>query len=397
MDHTLSQKSNLFGATLLVSGCCIGAGMIGFPVVNALAGFIPSTLAMILCYLFATGTGLLILEATLWFDKKVNLLSLVQFTLGRFVKGVTWFLFLFLFYCLFVAYIDGGGQLFAGVLSSLFHHEVPHIIGTLLCVLFVGLSTYAGARAVSGFSRLFILGLMICYCGMVSMALSHVNTAQLTHVNWQAALATLPILLVSFGYQNLVPTLVYYVRKNVNAVRFAIFVGNLIPFAIYFLWNLTILGILPENDGAVLSKIVNQSDMVTGLLEKASQSASVLRFAKAFSFFAILTPFMANTLAFVDFLKDGFKLTAPSKYDILIYALVLLPPTLLTFIYPRLFLKALGLAGGFADVLLFGVIPVLVVWTGRYVKKVEASYRVAGGKILLAVILLLCIGILIVR
>lgn len=394
MKGSVTEKSHLFGATLLITGCCIGAGMIGFPVVNALAGFIPSTLAMIICYFFATGTGLLLLEATLWFDKKVNLLSMARFALGKPGKIITWFLFLFLFYCLFVAYIDGGGQLFTGLLSALFQSPVPRLAGIITCVLFIGVSSYGGARAVSGMSRVFILGLAISYCALISIAFSHIETKQLLHINWGATLATLPILLVSFGYQNLVPTLIYYVKKNVNTLRFAIFIGNLIPFVIYFLWNFTILGILPETDASSLAKIISQTDMVTGLLEKASQSPSVLFFAKTFSFFAILTPFMANTLAFVDFLKDGFKITSKSKYDVFIYGLVLIPPTILSLFYPRLFLKALGFAGGLADVLLFGVIPSLIVWIGRYVKKMEGPYRVAGGKFFLAVIFLLSLSIL---
>jgi hypothetical protein len=48
-------------------------------VVGAMAGFIPSTLVMLLCYFFATGTGLLMLEATLWFDQRVNLISMAGF------------------------------------------------------------------------------------------------------------------------------------------------------------------------------------------------------------------------------------------------------------------------------------------------------------------------------
>lgn len=397
MKQTIKEKSNLFGATLLITGCCIGAGMIGFPVVNAVAGFIPSTLAMIVCYIFATGTGLLILEATLWFDKKVNLLSMARFALGKSGKIITWLLFLFLFYCLFVAYIDGGGQLFTGLLSTLFQSPVPRLAGIITCVVFIGVSSYGGTKAVSGMSRVFILGLAVSYCTLISLAFSSIDTKQLLHINWRATLATLPILLVSFGYQNLVPTLIYYVRKNVSTLRCAIFIGNLIPFIIYFLWNFTILGILPETSIAGLEKIVSQTDMVTGLLEKASESASVLFFAKTFSFFAILTPFMANTLAFVDFLKDGFKITSTSKYDLGMYALVLVPPTILTLFYPHLFLKALGFAGGLADVLLFGVIPALIVWIGRYVKKVESPYRVAGGRFFLGFIILLSLSILFLR
>ncbi len=96
------KTKGLFGAILLIAGCCIGAGMIGLPVRSAMAGFMPSSIAMILCYLFTTVTGLLLLEATLWFEHQVNLPSIVEITLGKVGKAITLVLFLFLFYCLFV-------------------------------------------------------------------------------------------------------------------------------------------------------------------------------------------------------------------------------------------------------------------------------------------------------
>ena len=70
---------------------------------------------------------------------------------------------------------------------------------------------------------------------------------------------------------------------------------------------------------------------------------------------------------------------------------------LVTFYYPHLFLKALGFAGGFADVLLFGVLPVLIVGVGRYVKGVQGPYQVAGGKLFLGFILLLSVGVLLIK
>lgn len=396
METTLVKRENVISATLLVAGCSIGAGMIGLPVVSALAGFIPSTLAMILCYFFATGTGLLLVEATLWFDHKVNLVSLADFALGKFGKLVTWSLFLFLFYCLFVAYIEGGGQLFSGVLSAIFDTPVSREVGILTCVSLVGASVYAGINAVSGMNRLFMLFLAASYCTLIILGAPHINSNQLLFIDWKATLTVIPILLVCFGYQNLVPTLTYYVKKDIQVVRFAIFVGNMIPFLVYFLWNFVILGLLPE-DYSVLAKVAGQNEMVTGLLAQASQSQAVLVAVQTFSFFAILTPFMGNTLAFVDFLKDGLKMNSQSKYNILIYALVLIPPMLLTLSYPHLFLKALGLVGGLADVMLFGILPVLIVYTGRYIKKVESSYQVAGGKLFLAAILFVSVSVLLIR
>ncbi|MBA2728280.1 MAG: hypothetical protein H0U49_08940 [Parachlamydiaceae bacterium] len=77
--------------------------------------------------------------------------------------------------------------------------------------------------------------------------------------------------------------------------------------------------------------------------------------------------------------------------------LVLVPPTLLTLLYPHLFLRALGVAGGFADVLLFGVLPVTIVWIGRYYKNAKRPFTAPGGKLFLIAILLFSLGFLTIR
>ena len=390
MSLAIAKEGNAMGATLLITGCCLGAGMIGLPVVSAIAGFIPTTLAMVVCYLFATGSGLLILEAVLWFDQRVNLLSMAEFALGKSGKAVTYSLFLFLFYCLFIAYMDGGGRLIAHMLSHLFFMPVSRELGIFLCAGFVGAIVYAGTTVVSAVSRLFLFILAFSYCALLAFGFPYVQGEKLLYANLKEALVPIPVLLVCFGYQNLIPTLTYYVGRNINALRTAIFVGNLIPFLIYFLWNFVILGILPDAGSIPISEA---NTMVTDLLERASESGSVLIFANVFSLFAILTPFMANTMAFVDFLKDGLKTSS----ELVVYALIFVPPALLTLFYPHLFLKALGLVGGCADVLLFGVLPVFIVWIGRYVKQIKGSYRVPGGKLFLIAILLLSAGFLLIR
>jgi tyrosine-specific transport protein len=393
------HASNTLGATLLVTGCCIGAGMIGLPVVSALAGFMPSFFAMLLCYLFTTGTGLLLLEATLWFDQKVSLLSIAQFALGKGGKIITCALFLFLFYCLFVAYIDAGGQLFANILGALFHINVSREAGILTFVAIAGGISCAGALLIDRLNRLFMIGLIVSYGVLISFGLSQVETERLLYVDTSAALATLPILLICFGYQNLVPSLTHYLRRNVKAIRSAILIGNFIPFVVYFVWNFVILGLLPSPNEAPLQQVVNENELVSGLLENAAHSTSVIVFVKAFSLFAILTSFIPNALSFIDFLKDGFKTASmpASLKRLLICGLVLIPPTVCSLLFPHLFLKALGLAGGFADVLLFGILPAVIVYIGRYVKKIEGPYTVPGGKILLACIVVLSLCFLLIR
>jgi tyrosine-specific transport protein len=392
MNLVLAKEKNTLGATLLVTGCCIGAGMIGLPISSLMAGFLPSSVAMALSYLFTTGTGLLLLEATLWFDQKVNLLSIVQFALGKKGKVLTGTLFLLLFYSIFIAYMDGGGQLFASFLSAAFNHPVSREAGIFLSVSLTGAIIYAGTQTVDRINRGLMIGLATSYLVMVIIGMSHIKFDRLLHIDWKASLATLPILFICFGYQNLVPSLTYYLKKNVQALRFAIVVGNLIPLFFYLLWNFVILGMVPTTNSF-------RPDMVSNLLQNAAQSASVLFAVQAFTFFALFTSFLAVAISFVDFFKDGLKLPSISKkmYEFVIYALVFGPPMLFSLSYPHVFLKALEFAGGIVDVILFGMLPALVVWIGRYAKKMQGPYTVPGGKLFLGLMLLLSATFLLLR
>jgi len=393
----MSQKGNLFGATLFIAGCAIGAGTVALPLVSALAGFIPSAFAMILAYSFAVVTGFFLMEAVLWFEERVHLTTLAKFALGTVGQGIAWFFFLFLFYCLFIAYMEGGGQLFSQMLSFTFQRDFPREVGIFIFVFFVGGLVFLGTHAVSYISRIFMLGAVIAYAALITLGLPHVEKEALLVRNWSAVFATIPILLICFGYHILIPTLTHYVKRNVQILKKAILIGNAIPFFVYLLWNFVILGILPDLSRSTLENIVHQGSLVTALLEKASQSQSILFFASTFSLFAILTPFMACSIAFVDFLKDGFKQFPKFQREPLLFAIIFTPPMLCSLVYPNLFISALSFAGGFFDVVLFGLIPVLIVWVGRYKKGMQGPYLTPGGKPLLIVVMLFCLLVLTYR
>ena len=124
-DSPIVPKSHIFGAILLVAGCCIGAGMLGLPVLTSVAGFKPSLLMFFLSWLFMFCTGLLLLEANLFFKDEVNIVSMAERTLGTFGKISAWLIFGFLFYCLLVAYISGSGSLVSSFAEIWFDIEIP--------------------------------------------------------------------------------------------------------------------------------------------------------------------------------------------------------------------------------------------------------------------------------
>ncbi|MES2345429.1 MAG: aromatic amino acid transport family protein [Chlamydiota bacterium] len=377
------KKESTFGAVLLVAGCCIGAATIGLPVVSVVSGFFPSSLMMFFSYLFTTGMGLLLLEATLWFEHKVNLLSIAQFTLGRLGKTITGALFLFLFYGIFVAYLDAGGQLLEQALG------VPKQAAMCLCVILVSATIYKGVRSVDLINRILMAGLLLSYLLLVTMGLSDMQLKNLEHKNWLASLGTLPILFICFGYQNLVPSLACYLQKNIQQIRTAIILGNMIPFLFYLLWNFVVLGMISDPRSNL-----DRSTIVTDLLIQANQSKSIIYLVNIFSLFGLFTSFITIGISFIDFIKDAFK-SPPSK--LVLHSLVLLPPLFICFIYSDLFLLALNFAGGFIDILLFGMLPISFVWIGRYKKGAQGSYQVKGGKGFLIIMLLLCITLIAIR
>lgn len=393
MSAGTTSNKKIFGGTMLVTGCCIGAGMIGLPILSALTGFMPSVVAMLFCYIFTTISGLLLVEATLWFDGRVNLPSIVEFALGKAGKIATITLFAFLFYCLFVAYLDAGGNLFTEMLSYVLRMPVSHNIGVITCMLYVALIAYTGAKATDSCNRIMLVGMIASYFILVAVGLPHVQQENLGFTNWSAVFGVVPILLLCFGYQNLVPTLVYYLQKDVKAIRIAIIIGNFIPFIVYFLWNYIILGMLPLNHAST----GNDAEMVAGLLSRAATpSVSVIFFIKSFSLFALLTSFLPSAVSFVDFLKDGLGKFLHQKVsnDLPIFFLVFLPPTICALIYPSIFLRALSFAGGFIDVLLFGILPALVVLIGRRLRTINTTYQVLGGILTPVIVLITCVILL---
>lgn len=394
MELALAKKESVFGATLLVAGCCIGAGMLGLPVVSASAGFVPASIGMLLSYFFATSTGLILLEATLWFDEKVSLLSIAQFAFGKTGKYLACLLFLFLYYCLFVAYIDGGGQIFASVISHFIETQKAKELGIVLCALAIVVFSYFGTLISDLVNRVLMVGLAGAYIALISFGLPFVKLENLKGMHWTNVLQAMPIFLVCFGYQNLVPSLTFYLRKNVAKVRFAIMIGNFIPLTVYFLWNFVILGLLPEEMHAITGR-----ELASELLEGVSPSQSVSIYINIFSVLAIFTSILPNAISFLDFLEDGmrhFKASNETKH-LMTLGVFLIPPLTFSYFIPHLFLKALSFAGAFADVLLLGILPVTFVWIGRYKMHLESSYTVRGGRALLILIFIMSLLILITR
>lgn len=380
----LTHFNRTFGAILLIAGCCIGAGMLGLPLVIAAAGFVPSSLAFIACWIFMASTGLLLLEANLWFEEGIHLMTLAERTLGKAAKVFVTLCFGFLFYCLLVAYLGGGGELIAEFLTHYFGFELNPFSGSLALVIIFGIVLYKGTAEVDVVNRFLMIGLGLSYAGLVVLGVPHMKFEHLKGCSWECAIPALPAMIISFGYHNLVPSLTTYLKGNAKSLRLAILVGSAIPLVFYLIWDGIIIGMLAGHQD--LQGAIDSGSMITKLVRETVGSSLVADLMHFFAFFALVTSFLGVSMSFVDFLADGLKIKRTHSGSLLLVAMVLLPPCVFAYLYPTIFLTALNYAGAFGAVLLFGVIPVMMVWKGRYIEKRLGERFVPGGKISLSLL-----------
>lgn len=392
-NHEIKAGSTL-GAVLLIAGCCIGAGMLGLPVISALAGFKPSLLMFLLSWLFMTSTALLLLEVNLWFSEEVSIVSMAGRTLGVAGKVVSWGCFLFLFYALGVAYIAGSGELVSSFVLQLTGVAVPNWVGSSAISLLFGVCVYLGTKTVDIFNRMLMAGLIGSYVLLVTLGAPHVRLEYLDHKNWAAAPFVLPVMIISFGFHNLIPSLSTYLKWDVKRLRMAVISGSVLALVIYLIWEWLILGLAPVHSEGNLHQVLDEGEMATHFLKSAIGASWVVDAAQYFAFFAIVTSFLGNSLSFVDFLSDGLKLKKEGMRKILLCLLVIAPPFVLSLIYPHVFLIAINMAGAFGAVILFGVLPALMAWSARYHQGSSQQQMLPGGKAALAAIIIFAVWLI---
>ncbi|MBS0623593.1 MAG: tyrosine transporter [Verrucomicrobia bacterium] len=350
------KKGSIFGGALLVAGTATGGGMLALPVLTAQGGFFPALLIYLVCCAFMIATGILLVDVFLWSPKEVNLISMANMTLGRFGKAAAWVLYLFLFVSLTVAYLSGGGEL----LVSLFH--LPAWLGPIAFALLFTPVVWVGPWVVDKINVVFMAGLILSFLAFVSIGFSHVQPVRLVDHHWPSALFATPVVFTAFGYQSLVPTLTDYLGRNRRAVYAAIVAGLAVPLVIYIIWEGLILGLVSAED---LKAARVMGCTAVAPLKTALGISWVYGIGQAFAFFAIVTSFWGVSLAGLDFLADGLRVKKTGWNRLGLLLLIIVPPLVFSTANPCLFLHALHYAGGIGSALLFGFLPIMMIWIGK--------------------------------
>jgi tyrosine-specific transport protein len=370
---------NVIGGAFLVAGTSIGAGMLGLPVLTGIGGFGPSILVYLLCWFFMTCTGLLFLEICLKMPPNANLVSMATTYLGLPGKVMAWVLYLFLFYCLSVAYVSGGGG-FLREWLGLGSFTSAGILFVLLFAPFV----CCGTKFVNRLNIFLMIGLIGTYFLFVFFSISRVNLNLLGEVHWGPAILALPIIFTSFSYQGIIPSLTSYLQRDAKKIRLAIILGTTLTFFTYLFWEFLILGIVPI-DGLMKARALGQTAVQP--LREQVPFGPIVFLGEAFGFLAIATSYLGVTLGLFHFLEDGLKLTKKIGEKFFVGIVTFLPPLAISLAKPGIFLSALTYAGGIGCAVLLGLLPTVMVWKARN-RRQAGPEILPGGKLVLSALAL---------
>jgi tyrosine-specific transport protein len=372
----MENRGTTAGGALLVAGTSIGGGMLALPVWTSLTGFIPSMVVYSLCWLFMVCTGLLFVEITQWMKRGANIVSMAEFTMGRTGRLAAWGLYLFLFYSLSLAYIVGCGDL----LVQFSYGYVPENMGPVIFVLLFAPIVFAGTVVVSRINSLLMVGLGASFLAFIVLGFQFVEVDKLLYRDWSYATTALPIAFTAFAYQGLVPTLVDYMNGDVRRTRMAIVIGSAVTLLTYLCWQWLIQGIVPTYGPGGLAEALAAGSNAVKPLKSFIDVPAVYYIGEVFAFCALVTSFFGVALGLLDFLADGLKVEKTAAGKLFLCALLFIPPLLVAYTHPHLFLVALDYAGGYGCALLLGLLPIMMVAIGRYKMRLVAPEVLPGGK-----------------
>lgn len=389
----LSRK---FGAAMIISGTCIGAGLLAIPATVASCGFLIGSILIICIWALMTFTALVLAEVNLKMDDGANFVEMTSQTLGPIGVVIIWVCYVLLLYSLIAAYIVGGGSLISTTLSSL-DISLSEKTTCIIFILILGVFIYISTRIIDHINKIMFSGKLLAFLLLVAILIPHVS---LDHLSYQIKnpnfiWVEFPILLTSFGFHHIIPTLRTYVGSNKRSLRQAIIIGSSIPLVVYLLWIFATLGSLPvTTPSGILGK--HSCEITSVIIDHFSTSSGYIStISFLFGFFALATSFLGVALGLFDFNRSTYKISKNiHKHKILAFIITFLPAYIYATAYLNGFKTALGYASIFVAVLQVAL-PVMMLWVINYRKqKALVSSSITALLIVIIAIVIIAIQIL---
>lgn len=352
----MKKQPSLLGGASIITGVCVGAGMLGLPMSGAGAWTGWTLAAITFTMITMTLSGWLLLEVYQDHPIRASFNTVTQAVLGKHINIINNLAVYFVGGILLYAYITASGEILQNLAKPyLDFGEMSASIWSVIFVAIFSFFVWHSTRLVDRISVVLVLFMAISFGLSISGLISHVDTATLWDLSNENAsyakysLAVLPIALTSFGYHHSVSSMRAYYGEEHRA-KWAIAGGTFIALILYLLWVISVFGVLPRESFA---PILASNDDLGVLLQYISERVDARQISQtihAFSIVAILSSFIGVGLGTFDFLADFFGFADDKVGRSKSWAVTFLPPLIFSLLSPLGFLKAIGYAGAIATI-----------------------------------------------
>lgn len=388
---SFSRKPRILGGALIIAGSMIGAGMFSLPIVTSGMWFSWSLLILIAAWFCMYSGGMYLLETNLCYQPSDSFDTLARDTLGQTGRILNGLSVAFVLYILTYAYVSGGSSVVSHSLEMVAGIQLDASISALLFATVFGVFVIAGTGAVDRISTIMFGGMVLSFLTFCNGLLMSANSDMLfPRLPMSETLpyipSAIPFLVVSFGFQNCVPSLVKYFGKEPVQLYRAILFGTLITLMFYLVWQVSILGNLNRDAFPAIQAAGGNIAHLIVALESSGVSLKVSLFLQLFSHLAVATSFIGVALGLFDYIADLFGFANDLRGRLITGLITLVPPTVLAIKWPDGFMIAISYAGVCATIFAL-IVPVLMAAVCR-ARGMSGGYRVVGGYARMGLVLL---------
>ena len=280
------MKSKFFPALAVLVGTTIGAGFLGIPYVVSKSGFLPGLAYLLFVTVFMLFVKFYLGEVILRTNGNHQLTGYAERYLGKTGKYMMFFAMIFGIYSGLIAYLIGEGK----SLSYIFFADtgLSFYFSILFWLIMSGL-TFVGLKALKKYEKIamviviaFIVLILIFFAKGIKMEnLSYINTSNL--------FMPFGVVLFSLLAFSAMPEVKRILIGQEKLMKKVIFFGMMIPFLVYVIFMLVVVGNLGENVPEIATLALGRFFSLLGVL-------------------TMFTAFFALTLALRDMFRFDFHL-----------------------------------------------------------------------------------------
>lgn len=383
------------GAAALIAGTTVGAGILALPAATAGVGFGATAAALVGGWAFSLASGLLLAELALQTlcvygrGGGAGVGALANATLGKGGAAAAGAAYLFLHYCLLVAYIGRGGEIVGeAVAAAAGGDALPPAAAAALFVAPLAAACYAAPPAtLDAVNGALLVAVIASFAALVALAAPGVDPRALASLDHADALpAAASVIALAFVYQNVVGVVCSSLEGDAGKVRTALAVGSGVPLLMFLCWVAVV-----DGNADVLATMASGGaggDPVAALHAALPPAGAAL--VDAFSLAALassavgfilgLSEFVAEEVTRLSGAEDPIPARSPAPY-----LATLLPPFAGSLLAPGAFAGLLSAAGTYGVLVLFGVLPAVMAAVAR-TRAPTAPRLVPGGGLGLALV-----------